>query len=98
MAGSGSVHARTAIKLSHKASNSIAETIKHALAALFWAADEDTATGGPDVLRGIYPTIATITASGYNEMSDSEVAQHFEEFLEDQDSIRRIDGHLGETG
>lgn len=98
VAGSGSVHARTAIKLSHKASNSIAETIKHALAALFWAADEDTATGGPDVLRGIYPTIATITASGYNEMSDSEVAQHFEEFLEDQDSIRRIDGHLGETG
>jgi len=97
VAGSGAVHARTAIKLSHQATNTTDQTIKHALAALFWAADEDTATGGPDVLRGIYPTVATIGAGGYSELSDREVARHFEEFLEDQDAIGRLDRHSGQT-
>ena len=90
IAGSGSVHARTAVKLSHKPADSIDTGIKHALAALFWAADEDVATGGPDVLRGIYPTLATITADGYRELPSEEVGGLFEEFLADQDAIRQI--------
>ncbi len=100
VAGSGSVHARTAVKLSHKPSHTTPETVKHALAALFWAADEDVATGGPDVLRGIYPTIAVITADGYSEMSEAGVADLFDEFLEQQDSIRKVgqpEDQLGEA-
>ena len=39
------------------------------IAALFQAADEDSATGGPDLVRGIYPTMATITATASSECS-----------------------------
>lgn len=91
VAGSGAVHARTAVKLSHKSTDSTADTVKHALAALFWAADEDIATAGPDVLRGIYPTMAVIDRDGYRELSEDEVAQLFDEFLADQDAVRRLD-------
>ena len=40
------------------------EGIELAVRALYQAADEDSATGGPDLVRGIYPTVATITADG----------------------------------
>ena len=44
---------------------------------MFEAADQDAATGGPDSIRGIYPQIATITADGYTESDEDEVAQRF---------------------
>ena len=47
------------------------------IAALFQAADEDSATGGPDLVRGIYPTVATITSDGFDKMPDEEVADRF---------------------
>ncbi|MAT21384.1 MAG: hypothetical protein CL419_09750 [Acidimicrobiaceae bacterium] len=45
-----------------------------AIEALFEAADEDSATGGPDPIRGIYPIVATITAAGYTRISDDDLA------------------------
>ena len=42
--------------------------------ALWEAADADSATGGPDPLRGIYPIVATITASGFAAVPDDELA------------------------
>ena len=45
--------------------------------ALFEAADEDSATGGPDPMRGIYPTVATITGAGYELVDEAEVAERF---------------------
>jgi proteasome beta subunit len=42
------------------------------LERLFQAADEDSATGGPDAMRGIYPIIATITADGFERLGDDE--------------------------
>lgn len=42
--------------------------------ALYDAADDDSATGGPDVSRRIFPVVAVITADGYNRMPDDEVA------------------------
>ena len=39
------------------------EAIELAVQSLYEAADEDSATGGPDVVRGIYPIVATITES-----------------------------------
>ena len=44
---------------------SVDASIDLLLKALFTAADEDSATGGPDVMRGIYPVVATITEAGY---------------------------------
>jgi len=43
--------------------------------ALFQAADEDSATGGPDPIRGIYPVVATITADGFQRLDDGLVAE-----------------------
>ena len=42
--------------------------------ALWEAADADSATGGPDALRGIYPIVATITADGFTRLGDDELA------------------------
>ena len=43
------------------------------------ASDADSATGGPDALRGIYPIVATITAEGWQRVSDEHLASVFEE-------------------
>jgi proteasome beta subunit len=40
--------------------------------ALYDAADDDSATGGPDLARRIFPIVATITADGYRRLSDAE--------------------------
>jgi proteasome beta subunit len=45
--------------------------------ALWQAADSDTATGGPDPLRGVYPTVATITTDGFQRIADDELAARF---------------------
>ncbi len=59
-----------------------AAAIELAVQALYEAADEDSATGGPDVVRGIYPTVATITESGYTPVTVEEVAERFAALVE----------------
>ena len=75
--GSGGRDARTAIKLGYHDGMDRAEAIELAVEGLYEAADEDTATGGPDPVRGIYPTVATITASGFDRVGEEEVAERF---------------------
>jgi proteasome beta subunit len=53
------------------------EAIELAVQGLYEAADEDSATGGPDVVRGIYPLVATITQSGFTYVETAEVAERF---------------------
>jgi proteasome beta subunit len=43
------------------------------LQALYDAADDDSATGGPDLYRRIFPIVATITADGYRRLPEAEV-------------------------
>jgi proteasome beta subunit len=80
--GSGGRDARTTVKLGYREGLDRAEAIQLAVEGLYQAADEDSATGGPDVVRGIYPTVATITGAGYERVSDDEVAQRFGELLQ----------------
>ena len=80
--GSGGRDARTTIKLGYREGLARAEAIQLAVEGLYQAADEDSATGGPDVVRGIYPTVATITAAGFDRVSDEEGAQRFGELLQ----------------
>ena len=75
--GSGSLHAGTVIKLGYRERLAREEAIDLLISALFNAADEDSATGGPDLVRGIYPTVATITAAGYDPVPEPEVAERF---------------------
>lgn len=80
--GSGSLHAGTVIKVGYRDALSRDEVLDLALEALFQAADEDSATGGPDLMRGIYPIVATITAAGYRQVDDSELATRTTAMLE----------------
>jgi proteasome beta subunit len=80
--GSGSLHAGTVVKLGWRPDLTREEAIDLALNALFQAADEDSATGGPDLVRGIYPTMATITAEGFTPLDQDEVAERFRLLLE----------------
>jgi proteasome beta subunit len=75
--GSGGRDARTTIKLGFQDDMSREEGIDLCVQALWQAADEDSATGGPDAVRGIFPTVATITAQGFERVPEAEVAQAF---------------------
>src|SRR4029078_9615135 len=63
--GSGSVHARNWIKAGWREDLSAGGGAQLAIRALFAAADEDVATGGPDLVRRIFPTVAHIDTNGY---------------------------------
>jgi proteasome beta subunit len=75
--GSGGRDARTTVKLGWTEGMDRAAALELAIQALYEAADEDSATGGPDAVRGIYPTVATITAEGYDQAAETEVAERF---------------------
>ena len=80
--GSGGRDARTTIKLGWREHLTRNEVLELAIQALYEAADEDSATGGPDPIRGIYPMMATITADGFTEVPDTEVAERFAALIE----------------
>src|SRR5262245_49677861 len=77
-AGSGSLHAGTVVKVGYRTGLSRDDAINLAVRSLWEAADADSATGGPDALRGIYPTVATVTADGWQQVTDDELAARFE--------------------
>jgi proteasome beta subunit len=68
--GSGGIHARNWIKSQWQEGMDRDGAVDLAVLALFAAADEDTATGGPDIVRRIFPTVAVISASGYEPVED----------------------------
>jgi len=80
--GSGSLHAGTVVKLGYREDLTRVDAVDLVIAALFQAADEDSATGGPDLVRGIYPTMATITSNGFEKLEDDEVGERFRALLD----------------
>ncbi|MHB1605996.1 MAG: proteasome subunit beta [Leptospirales bacterium] len=62
--GSGGLFARNVLKMFYRPGLSDDEGVKIALRALYEAADEDLGTGGPDFVRGIFPTVYLLTAEG----------------------------------
>lgn len=80
--GSGSLHAGTVLKLGFREGLDAGAVTDLALEALFEAADEDSATGGPDPIRGIYPVVALITAEGYERIDDDDLAQRTQALIE----------------
>ncbi len=77
--GSGGMLASTVIKVGFADDMPRDTAVDLVIDALFRAADDDSATGGPDLVRGIYPTVATITAEGFTRVGESEVANRFAE-------------------
>ena len=88
--GSGGRDARTTIKLGYRDGMTRDEAVELAVTALYQAADEDAATGGPDPIRGIYPIIATVDVSGYTQVGEEEIAQRFAAVL---DRTRQVGRH-----
>jgi proteasome beta subunit len=80
--GSGGRDARTTIKLGFKDGLSRADAIELAIEALFEAADEDAGTGGPDLVRGIYPLVAVVDVDGYAQVDEAQVADRFLALIE----------------
>ncbi|MBB5826296.1 proteasome beta subunit [Micromonospora carbonacea subsp. aurantiaca] len=72
--GSGSIFARSALKKRFRAGLSVDDAVRLAVEALYDAADDDTATGGPDLTRRIYPVVMTATAEGTHRLTDAETA------------------------
>jgi proteasome beta subunit len=71
--GSGSVFARGAMKKLYRDTLTEEQTIRVAIEALYDAADDDSATGGPDLTRRIFPVVASVTENGYRRLPDEEV-------------------------
>jgi proteasome beta subunit len=79
--GSGGVHARNWIKAGWHEGIGADDAVALAIRSLFAAADEDVATGGPDLVRGIYPVVAVIDREGYRSLPDDDVAQRSQDLL-----------------
>jgi proteasome beta subunit len=76
--GSGSLHAGTVVKVGWRPGMNADEAVDLACRSLWEAADADSATGGPDVLRGIYPVVATITSAGWRRLDDDDLRVRYE--------------------
>ncbi|AHC25683.1 MULTISPECIES: proteasome subunit beta [Mycobacteriaceae] len=72
--GSGSLFAKSSIKKLYPQVSDADSALMAAIEALYDAADDDSATGGPDLVRGIYPTAVLIGADGAEEVAEARIA------------------------
>ncbi len=79
--GSGSVFAKSSLKKLYSDEMQVADAVLACVQALYDAADDDSATGGPDLTRQIFPVIATITDDGYRRLPDSESAEYAQQVV-----------------
>jgi proteasome beta subunit len=85
--GSGGKDARDSLKKRFRRDMNREEALRVAIEALIDAADEDLGTGGPDLLRGILPSVKTITRSGFAEAPEDEIRRHCEAVLNDRNRL-----------
>ena len=62
--GSGAQPAKNSLKKRWRPGLTHEEALRVAVEALIDAAEDDVATGGPDLARGIFPVVVTVTALG----------------------------------
>ena len=72
--GSGSVFARGSLKKLYREDFDQTQCVTAVVQALYDAADDDSATGGPDLARRIFPVVSVITTDGHVRLSQEEVA------------------------
>jgi len=82
--GSGSVFARGALKKLYRDSMPVQDVVLACMQALYDAADDDSATGGPDLSRRIYPVVATVTEGGFERLSDDESGRYAQAVVTDR--------------
>jgi proteasome beta subunit len=72
--GSGSLFARGALKKLFRDDLSRDDATTVCVQSLYDAADDDSATGGPDLSRKIFPVVAMVDVNGYSRLADDDVA------------------------
>ena len=77
--GSGMLHAGTVLRMGWKRDMTVDEGVVLTARALWEASVADSATGGPDALRGIYPVIASITSDGFARIDDARLKNTYDE-------------------
>jgi proteasome beta subunit len=80
--GSGSIFAKSSMKKLYSQVSDADSALKVAVESLYDAADDDSATGGPDLVRGIFPTAVTIGAEGAEEVPEARIAELAREVIE----------------
>jgi len=88
--GSGSIFAKSALKKFYTDDMSVSDAVLACVQALYDAADDDSATGGPDLPRRIFPIVATITADGFAKLPEAEAEQVAEQVVRER--MTRPDG------
>ncbi len=73
--GSGGREAKSHLRNNYAEGADEAGTVRLAVEALVAAAEEDTATAGPDLRRGIYPTVVSVSEGGYQEIGEDRIAE-----------------------
>jgi proteasome beta subunit len=71
--GSGSLFARGSLKKLYRDDLDPPDAVLACVEALYDAADDDSATGGPDLTRRLFPVVSVVTAEGYRRLPDDEV-------------------------
>jgi proteasome beta subunit len=79
--GSGGKDARNTMREHFKKAMPEADALKLALLALYNAADDDVGTGGPDLVRGIYPTAKIVNGTGITDVQDSRIRGVYDDLL-----------------
>lgn len=87
--GSGGREARAAMKKAYRADIAEDEAIRVALDALIDASEEDVGTGGPDFVRGVFPTVKLAVMAGLRDVPEDRVRQACQAIV---DSRRRSEG------
>ena len=86
--GSGSIFAKSSMKKLYSRVTDVEAALRVAIEALYDAADDDSATGGPDLVRGIFPTAVTIDANGASEVAEERIAGLAREVIESRTASR----------
>ena len=73
--GSGSVFARGSLKKLYRPDLEASEATMAVIQALYDAADDDSATGGPDMTRKIFPVVLLATADGVHRIQDAQIGE-----------------------
>jgi proteasome beta subunit len=82
--GSGGKDARNTLKKFFRPSMTREQAVRLALEALLDASEEDVATGGPDPVRGIYPSVKIVAQTGTNDLPEEEIRQLCEALLSER--------------
>ncbi|HEY3732571.1 MAG TPA: proteasome subunit beta [Streptosporangiaceae bacterium] len=88
--GSGSVFAKGSLKKLYAENMPADDAVLACMQALYDAADDDSATGGPDLTRNIFPVIATVTGEGFRRLTDAESQEYAQTVVNGR--TRRPDG------